>query len=147
MSRLPTWPEWFGQVGPLNLSQSVLLHRAFLDTLSESRFSSGVPRNSYPWIAQEQGWLKLWVPVADDLHMDPSAIALQGLQQADAQLEAAATKIANAGATSPDGIPLDTVDLRVEMVALMAAQNLFEANIATIKTTDQMRKALIDIKT
>ena len=78
--------------------------------------------------------------------MDPSAIALQGLQQADAQLEAAAAKIANAGATSPDGIPLDTVDLSIEMVALMSTQNLFEANLATIKTVDQMQKSLVDIK-
>jgi flagellar hook protein FlgE len=78
--------------------------------------------------------------------MDPSAIALQGLQQADAQLETAAAKIADAGATSPDGIPLDTVDLSAEMVALMSAQNLFEANLATIKTVDQMQKNLVDIK-
>ena len=79
--------------------------------------------------------------------MDPSTIALQGLQEADAQLETAASRIANAGATSPDGAPVDTVNLSAEMVALMAAQNLFEANLATIKTTDQMQKALIDIKT
>jgi len=79
--------------------------------------------------------------------MDPSAIALQGLQQADAQLETAAARIANAGAASPDGASLDIVDLSVEMVALMAAQNLFEANVATLRTTDQVQKALIDIKT
>jgi len=79
--------------------------------------------------------------------MDPSAIALQGLQQADAQLETAATRIANAGVTSPDGVPVDIVDLSAELVALMTAQNLFEANLATIKTDNQMQKALIDIKT
>ena len=79
--------------------------------------------------------------------MDPSAIALQGLQQADAQLETAVATIASAGATSPDGTPLDVVDLSAELVALMTAHNLFEANLATIKTADQMQKALIDIKT
>jgi len=78
--------------------------------------------------------------------MDISSIALQGLDQANAQREAAAAKIADTGATSPDGIPLDTVDLSAEMVALMSAQNLFEANLATIKTAAQMQKALIDIK-
>ena len=29
----------------------------------------------------------------------------------------------------------------------MTAQNLFEANLATLKTDNQMQKALIDIKT
>lgn len=79
--------------------------------------------------------------------MDPSAIALQGLQQADAQLETAAAKIASAGATSPDGTPLDVVDLSADLVALMTAQHLFEANLPTLKTDNQMQKALIDIKT
>lgn len=79
--------------------------------------------------------------------MDPSAIALQGLQQANVQLETAAAKIASAGASSPDGTPVDIVDLSTELVALMTAQNLFEANLATIKTADQMQKALVDIKT
>lgn len=79
--------------------------------------------------------------------MDPSAIALQGLQQADAQLETAAARMANTGVTSPDGVPVDIVDLSAELVTLMSAQNLFEANLATIKTDDQMQKSLIDIKT
>ena len=79
--------------------------------------------------------------------MDPSAIALQGLHQADAQLEATASRIANACVTSPDGVPVDVVDLSAELVALMTAQNLFEVNLATIKTDAQMQKALIDIKT
>ncbi|HKF06985.1 MAG TPA: flagellar basal body rod C-terminal domain-containing protein [Candidatus Sulfotelmatobacter sp.] len=79
--------------------------------------------------------------------MDPSAIALQALHQANAQLETAAARIASAGATSPDGTPIDVVDLSAELVALMTAQNLFEANLATLKTDNQMQKALIDIKT
>ncbi len=78
--------------------------------------------------------------------MDPSAIAIQGLQQAEAQLETAAARIASAGSNAPDG-NLDTVDLSTELVALMSAQNLFEVNLATIKTADQMEKALVDITT
>lgn len=78
--------------------------------------------------------------------MDPSAIALQGLQQADAQLETAASRIAHAGVTSRDGVPVDIVDLSAELVARMTAQKLFEANLATLKTDNQMQKALIDIK-
>ena len=77
--------------------------------------------------------------------MNVSAIALQGLDQASAQLETAAARIASAGATSPDGSNLDVVDLSVEMVALMSAQTLFSANLATLKTADQMEKALVDL--
>lgn len=79
--------------------------------------------------------------------MDVSAIALQGLQQADAQLETAAAKIANASAASPDGVPIDNVDLSADLVALMSARNLFDSNLATIKTANQVQKALVDIKT
>jgi len=77
--------------------------------------------------------------------MDASSIALQGLEQANIQLSAAATKIASAGASSPEGANLDVVDLSAEMVALMSAQSAFEANLATLKTADQMQKSLIDL--
>jgi len=86
------------------------------------------------------------MPLADIPNMDVSSIALQGLQQADIQLEAAASRMATAGSDSPDGANLDVVDLSTEMVALMSAQNLFNANLATLKTTDQMPKSLLDIK-
>jgi Flagellar basal body rod FlgEFG protein C-terminal len=76
--------------------------------------------------------------------MDISTIALQGLDQASAQLDAAASQIASAGA-SPDGANLDTVDLSTQMVALMSAQNLFAANLATLKTAEQMQKSVIDL--
>jgi len=77
--------------------------------------------------------------------MDPSSIALQGLQQAEVQLETAAAKIAGAGTTSPDGSNLDVVDLSAEMVALMSAQDLSSENVATLKTADQMQKSLVDL--
>lgn len=78
--------------------------------------------------------------------MDPSSIALGGLQQAEVQLNSAATELANAGTASPNGVNLDVVDLSAEMVALMSAQTMFSVNIATLKTADQMQKALIDLK-
>lgn len=78
--------------------------------------------------------------------MDVSSIALQGLAQADAQLETAAARIADAGANSPDGATLDVVDLSAEMVALMSARNLFDTNLATLKTADQMQKSLVNLK-
>ena len=83
--------------------------------------------------------------VADSRYMDPSSIALQGLQRAEVQLETAAARIANAGATSTPGSNLDVVDLSAEMVALMSAQTSFSANLATLKTADQMQKSLIDL--
>jgi len=77
--------------------------------------------------------------------MDPSAIALQGLQQADAQLNSAAAKIANAGAASHDGSNPDTVDVGKEMVDLTTAQASAEANLATLKTEDQIEQRLVDL--
>jgi flagellar hook protein FlgE len=74
--------------------------------------------------------------------MDPSSIALQGLQQAAVQLTAAAASLATAG--SPNGANLDVVDLSAEMVALMSAQTPISVNIATPKTADQMQKKLLD---
>ncbi len=61
------------------------------------------------------------------------------------QLNAAAAKLANAGAASPNGANLDVVDLSAEMAALMSTQTLFSVNIATLKTADQMQKILIDV--
>ena len=78
--------------------------------------------------------------------MDPSAIALQGLQQADVQLNTAAAGLASAGTSSPDGANLDVVDLSAEMVALMSAQNAVQVNLATLSTVDQMQAALLDVK-
>jgi flagellar basal body rod protein FlgG len=82
---------------------------------------------------------------ADIHNMDPSSIALPGLQQADAQLEAAAARITRTGANSADGATLDVVDLSAEIVALISAQNLFDFNLATLKTAAQMQKSLVDL--
>ena len=77
--------------------------------------------------------------------MDLSAIALQGLDQAQVQLQNAATRLAGAGADSPDGAGLDTVDLSTEIVALMSAKNQFSANLSTLKTANQIQKNAIDV--
>jgi hypothetical protein len=82
---------------------------------------------------------------ADRSEMDLSAIALQGLQQADAQLNAAASKIASFEASSPDGAGLDSVDLSAEVVALMSARNQSEANLATLHTASEIQKNVIDL--
>jgi len=77
--------------------------------------------------------------------MDLSAIALQGLDQAEVQLEAAATRLASTGAPSPDGANLDTVDISAEMVALLSAKNLFSVNLATLKVANEVQKNAIDV--
>ncbi len=77
--------------------------------------------------------------------MDASSIALQGLQQADAQLNTTAAKIAGAGAASPDGANVDTADLSKEMVALTTTKASVEADLATLKTADQIKQRLVDL--
>jgi flagellar hook protein FlgE len=77
--------------------------------------------------------------------MDISAIALQGLDQASAQLDAAAAGMASAGAASPDGASLDVVSLSEEAVALMSAKTLYSAELSTLKTADQIQKSTIDL--
>ncbi len=77
--------------------------------------------------------------------MDLSAIALQGLGQAQAQLETAATRIASAGALSPDGANADTVDISTEIVALLSAKNQVSLNLATLKLADEVQKNTIDL--
>jgi len=79
---------------------------------------------------------------ADGYGMDISSIALQGLQQAAVQLESAAAKIADAGASSAG---VDAVDLSAETVALTSAQVQYDANLATLKTADQVEQNLVKL--
>jgi flagellar hook protein FlgE len=74
--------------------------------------------------------------------MNPSAIAVQGLDQADAQLNAATEAIATIGTAA--GGP-NIVNLGADMISLTSAQTLYEVNIATLKTADQMEQRLIDL--
>jgi flagellar hook protein FlgE len=77
--------------------------------------------------------------------MDISAIALQGLQQADAQLNDAATRIAAYGAGSPAGANLDTFDLSAAMVALMSAKNDFAVNVKVLQTANEVQQNILDV--
>jgi hypothetical protein len=78
--------------------------------------------------------------------MDISAIALQGLQQADSQLESAAAKIASFGASSSDGGGVDVVDLSAAVIALLTAKNQALVNIGTLKTAAEIQKTLLDVR-
>jgi hypothetical protein len=77
--------------------------------------------------------------------MELSAIALQGLQQATAQFEASAARLAGVGSPTPDGFPVDTVNLSQAVVALLSAENQFAANIGVLKTAGEMQKNMIDL--
>lgn len=77
--------------------------------------------------------------------MDVSAIALQGLDLAQTQLERAATRLASAGTLSPDAANVDSVDLSAEMVGLLAAKNQFSVNLKTLKIAGEIQQNLIDL--
>ncbi len=71
--------------------------------------------------------------------MDISAIALQGIQQAQGQLEQAALRIAQYGANP------DVVDLSAEMVALQSAENNVAVNVKVLQTAEQVQTNLLDV--
>jgi len=70
-------------------------------------------------------WLKLSADLPIRLNMDPSSIALQGLQQADTHLASAASNIASFQASTPAGASVDTLDLSAAVVALLSAKNCY----------------------
>jgi flagellar hook protein FlgE len=77
--------------------------------------------------------------------MNASSIALQGLQQAESQLNSVASQINNVGSLASGGGNVDAVDLSEEMIAMMSAQNLYQENLATLKTADQIEQSLINL--
>jgi flagellar hook protein FlgE len=77
--------------------------------------------------------------------MDISAIALQGLQQADAQLNKAALQVASYGSGSPNGANFVTVDLSAALVSLMSAKIDFQANPTVMQTAAQVQQNLLDV--
>jgi flagellar hook protein FlgE len=77
--------------------------------------------------------------------MDVSSIALQGLEQASAQVDAAAGQIASAGSGTDGAVPVDIVSLSEEMVALMSAKTAFAANISVLKTAEQTQQSVLNV--
>jgi flagellar basal body rod protein FlgC len=76
--------------------------------------------------------------------MELSAIALRGLEQALMQFGQAEEQVAAPAATA-DGTPVDTIDLSQAIVSLLSARNQFEANIAVLKTADEMQRHVVDV--
>lgn len=75
--------------------------------------------------------------------MGLSAIALGGLDRALTQFQSAAARAGSAGGSPEAG--LDIVDLSDAAVSMLAARNQFDANIAVLKTADQMERHALDI--
>jgi flagellar hook protein FlgE len=79
------------------------------------------------------------------LYMDVSTIALQGLQQAQAQFDAAAQRVAGTGSATPAGASVDTVSLSDNAVAMLSAKSQFAANLNVLKIADNMQKNLVNL--
>ena len=71
--------------------------------------------------------------------MNISAIALGGLQQAQAELERASKQVA----ASP-GNPVDAIALSNEAVALMVAKSQFDANMNALEAAYAMEKTTLE---
>ncbi len=76
--------------------------------------------------------------------MDVSAIALRGLDQAQALLERSAGRIARMSAPAREAAPMDVVDLSAEMVALLEARRALTANLRVLETADEIERSLFD---
>lgn len=77
--------------------------------------------------------------------MDVTSVALQGLEQASAQLDAVATRVAAAASASDGAAAVDIVSLSEEMVALMSAKTAFAANVAVLKTAEQTQQSVLNV--
>jgi len=105
-----------------------------------------MPSTGWSWSGADGAIKVSAAACADRDDMDLSAIALQGVEQGQVQLQNAALRLAQgAGASSPDGAGVDVVDLSAEMVALESAQTQFSANLSTLKTGDQLQQTALDL--
>ena len=87
---------------------------------------------------------------ADKFYMDVSSIALQGLQQAQLQLQNVAANVATLGGATlggapPNGANVDTVNLSQQAVSMIGAKTQFSANINILKVEDNMQKNLLNV--
>ena len=74
--------------------------------------------------------------------MDISSIAIQGVQQAEVQLDAAASNIVPGEANGADP---NVASMSADMVSLMTAQNQFSLNLAALATADEVQQSLLDV--
>ena len=77
----------------------------------------------------------------------PIAVSsLQGIENAQAQFEHAAGRVARLPAAVDDGAAAgDTVDLSAEIVAMLSARDNFMANVEAAKTGDELQRVLLSL--
>jgi flagellar hook protein FlgE len=76
--------------------------------------------------------------------MNPLDGPLEGLARAQASFDRAADNIAKSTLVNSQS-PGDQVSLSESMVALINARNDYEANLKSLKTSDEMTKKLLDV--
>jgi hypothetical protein len=74
-----------------------------------------------------------------------SAIALSGLDRAQAGLEQTASRLSRIAAPTSDCAPIDTVDLSTVAVELLAARQDFAINIRLLKTADEVERQAVNL--
>jgi hypothetical protein len=82
--------------------------------------------------------------LADKNHMQLSAIALRGLDQAQARLNQATVDLSAIGTDSRE-MQVDTVDLSTAAVNLLSARNEFALNLKVLRLADDMQKRTIEL--
>lgn len=76
--------------------------------------------------------------------MDILGTPLQGIARAEASFNRAAENVAKSFMVDPRS-PQDQVSLSDAMVGLLNSKNDYEANLKSLKTSDEMTKKLLDI--
>lgn len=76
---------------------------------------------------------------ADNTNYGPVIDSAARVQQADTQLENAASNIASFQSNAPAGAGVDTVDLSAAVVALLSAKGSYAANVATVKAAEEIQ--------
>ena len=72
--------------------------------------------------------------------------SLLGLSRAETQLNTTADRIAKSPLSDTSNPqPGDSVDLSAEMVALIQSRQNYDANLATLRTGDEMQKTLLNM--
>jgi hypothetical protein len=77
--------------------------------------------------------------------MNISSIAVQGIQNAESQADAAASALTNANALAPNSPGPSISDVAADMVSLSSAQTQEAMSIDVLKTADEMQQNLLDV--
>lgn len=77
--------------------------------------------------------------------MDISAIALNGLHQAETQVEQAAVRLGSIGSNPSQNTPVDTASLSEAAVSLIAGKDAYATGIKVLETANVMERQAIDL--